>query len=138
MSLNEMDTVDTVFELLHYSTITHRINEPIDRSHATFQYPETGEMNHNRFNRIITAYINHLYHTALDKTGKLNEDQASEEAVWILKKNYMTDSISGYEGALLDAVNPIRGIDFVLEQMNELIKIQEREKYIAWVFYISY
>jgi len=129
-----MDNIDTVIEILSHNTINHRIDEPIDRSLVTFKYDKTEKMTHDRFNRIITAYVNHLYETALRKTAMLTAKKISEEAIWILEQTYQSDHASGYDAALLDAVDHKRGIAFVLERMKESIKFQEREKYVSWVY----
>ena len=134
MSLNEMDCIDTIIELLSHETICQRIDDPIDRSLVTFQYDGTEKMTHDRFNRIIKAYVNHLNETVLRINVNLNAHKILEEAIWILEQTYQSDHATGYDAALLDAVDPKRGMAFVLERMKELFKTQEREKYIAWVF----
>ncbi|MBN1551697.1 hypothetical protein JW979_09515, partial [bacterium] len=131
-----MDCIDTIIDLLSHETICQCIDDPIDRSLVTFQYDETGKMTHDRFNRIITAYVNHLYETTLRMNVNLNAHKLLEEAIWILEQNYQSDHATGYDAAQLDAVDPKRGMAFVLERMKELFKTQEREKYIAWVFAI--
>jgi hypothetical protein len=56
------------------------------------------------------------------------------EAVSLLERTYRSPRDAGYEAALLDAVgSDSQGLDGVLAQLAEAVKLQERQGYIRWV-----
>jgi hypothetical protein len=134
MSSNDMDTLQTILDLLNPGHIQTGIEEPIEKACTTFRYDWTEPMTHQQFNRIITAFVMHINTAVCPHQPHLPSEKAFEEAVWILENGYRTDCAEGYDGALLDAVDPERGIDSVLASMKEVIKAREQDKYLSWVF----
>jgi hypothetical protein len=56
------------------------------------------------------------------------------EAIALLEEGYHGTSSDGYDGALLDAIDPAHpGLPLVLERMAEAIRIRCRETYVRWV-----
>lgn len=126
--------LDALFDLLSPERITKEVEEPLDRAVNTFQI-ERAPSTHSAFNRLISAFVRHLFRYGLHLPRNLSNRQALAEAIFFLDTGYQNENAGGYECAMLDAFDTnSTGIGLVISQLAESIKAVEREKYINWAF----
>ena len=124
-----MEVVKKLFMLLDPLTVDRLVNWPIDSALEGFSVDERMPLTHSSFNRIISQFLLALY----DSAGNQQQDMLTE-AIWILENTYRGEKAWGYDGALLDASNPEVGMDSVLNQFAQGIKIQKHDEYVSSVF----
>ena len=120
-----MEELDTIFMMLDPGTIDRLVNRPIDAALEEFTYDEPKPMTHAGFNRIISQFVL----TLPDSTG--NQEDALTEAIWILENTYRGEKTLGYDGAFFDACDPSVGMDAVLYQLVQGIKIVKQKAYVS-------
>jgi len=127
--------LDTLFCLLNEKRITKEVDTPIDRAVSSFPIEGAGPNTSFAFNGLLSDFIRYLYKNGLRLPLCLSGRQALAEAVFLLDTRYQNEDAWGYEGAILDAIGTNdSGIELVLTRLAEIIKADEREKYINWVF----
>ena len=91
------------------------------------------------FNRIIAAFLKHIHSRSLRLPRILSEHEALAEAIHLLMHYSDAEGPDRY-GAILS--NVVLGgkeeLKKVLFQLSQIIKKNEREKYIHWVFICHY
>ena len=128
--------IDTVFELLDEQHLYKLIDEPIDKTIASFKLDNETPVTHDYFIENTSRFVRHIYQQGPFIRLKLSKSQAYSEATAILEqifKNPGTNA-TGYEMAYLYALNDI---EYVLAQISDYIKLVSRDKYKRWV-YASY
>jgi hypothetical protein len=114
--------------------MAREIDAPIDQAVQDFQFEIKFPLHHREFNRAIAGLVVHIYRNGLRVPRDLSQQEAMSQAVWSLETGYRGLDTMGYEGAFLDAsTNDIEGMETVLFQLAELIREEERRKYIRWV-----
>lgn len=127
--------LEVILDLLDEETVVQKLDTPLDRAVQMFQLDVTIPITHSEFNRVIAAFIHHLYEKGIRLPRSLSYQEALAEAVFILNRYYDNDEAQDYDGALLDVVEKsIEGLEMVLAQMAVAVRTQERIKYINWVF----
>jgi hypothetical protein len=128
-------TLDTVLSLLNRGRITAEVEKPIDQAAHSFKMKVKDLDSHSEFNRVVGAFVQHVYRNGLRLSRPLTDREALSEAIFLLEGHYQGMITEGYEGALLDGGSTgFEGIEWVLSRLAETIKDVELEKYVAWVF----
>lgn len=128
--------IDTLVSLLNEQRISRKIDAPIDAAVQEFQFDVKAPFSHSDFNRIIGAFVGHLYQKGLRLPRHLSEEEALTEAISLLERYYQGVNSKGYDGALMDgAGDSLEGLEYVLFHLAESIKAVERNKYVQWVFF---
>ena len=142
MTPNDFDTLrdsasrilERLANLLDAENLAERIDGPIDRAFHRYNFPPESEISHVLFHRQTAEFIKFLYENASLPGGLLTLSQAHDEAIALLEQTYQGTYKDGYEGALLDALDPEQpGLCLVFLRMVELIKARQRQKYTYWV-----
>ena len=115
------------------------IEQPIELSSSDFPIDIPEPIKPESFNRTIAGFVKHIYSRALRFPSILSERQALAEAIHLLMHYSDAEGPDRY-GAILS--NVVLGgkeeLKKVLFQLSQIIKTNEREKYIRWVFICHY
>lgn len=140
MMSSETDTaaanlLDTLLDLLDEVNLVREIDDPIDNATRTFHFEIEIPLSHCAFNRVIAAFIRHIFREGMRLPRDLSESTCLSTAIDLLNCYYRGINSTGYDGALLDAIhNDFESIEQILGQLAEAVKRVEREKYIEGVF----
>jgi len=126
--------IEGVFEQISEEYLHVRIDEPIEKAAASFDFDQEAPITHKAFTQVTRDFVRHVYQKALWGWAKMLEREARAEAVAILEEGYQTPHGRGYFTAYLDASNPrLFGLEPVLSQMAGYIIAMERARHIRWV-----
>jgi hypothetical protein len=124
--------------LLDDERIRREIDEPIDRVMQSFSYDSNDPLSNEFFRRTIGRLVREMYLHGLRLKRNLSQMESVAEAIYILK-DYTGQGTMGYDIAVYDALQEGRdGFGHVLEQVGELVKKAERQKYMHWVLGASW
>jgi len=127
--------IDQIVALLDEQHLHQTIDTALDAAAASFQRPETPNVTHELFHRVLGDFVAHVYEHGLSIPQKLSLQQACAEAIALLDAGYQGPHRSGYEAALVDALDTaMDGMALVLFRLTEVLKVTERQKYTRWVF----
>ena len=127
------DIVRALREELDERRFARDVDEPVDRALATFRFDWRTPPSIDQFHRVIGTLVTHIYARGLTATHVLSATQATAEAIELLEAAYQGTHERGYDGALLDATTePGIGVDAVLAQLAEIIKLRQRRRYRQW------
>ncbi len=124
-----------VFELVSEEYLQAHIDGPIEKAAASFDFEQTGPINHQIFTQVTRDFVRHLYRKAIWGWENISAEKALTEAVAILEEGYPAAAGQGYYAAFLDALHPnLEGLGYVLAQMARYITERARARYLRWVF----
>jgi hypothetical protein len=127
-------TIKEVFALISEEYLQVRIDEPIERAAASFEFDQTASVTHQRFTQVIRNFVGHVYQKALLGWQEMPSEKALAEAVAILEEGYQSAHARGYYAAFLDASGlNLFGLESVLAQMARYITEKARARHIRWV-----
>ena len=134
-----LKVISTLLDLLWDQRIRLEIEQPIELSSHDFQIDITEPINPEGFNRIIAAFLKHIHSRALRLPRIISEREALAEAIHLLMHYSDAEGPDRY-GAILSNVilSGKEELKKVLFQLSQIIKTNEREKYIHWVFVCHY
>lgn len=122
--VNELDG-----EYLH-RTIDARIDDAV----SLFPREDGTCRSHRDLLQAAARFVGYLYEHGLRVPQALDFHQARAEAVSLLERAYRGAGDGGYDAALLDVVGSGGpGLDGVLAQIADAVKLKERESHIRWV-----
>ena len=125
--------VTQVSQRLDEETLHRRIDEPILRILDGFDGRMETPFSVRAFHQVIGDFVKAIYRDGLPIKQDLNEEQAQVEAIHMLQ-DYQGQRSKGYGAALFDAAQVDRnGIQHVLQQMAEWVRVHERDRYMHWV-----
>jgi hypothetical protein len=125
--------IDDLFRMTDEQCIQKKIDQPIEKAASNYTFDQTKSITHQSFNNIICDFVTHVFNQG-DFLKMTSKTMAVAEAMAIVEIGYQ-GSQKGYDGALLDAMNPsINGVEHVLQQIKEIIISILRQKYIQWVY----
>ena len=123
-----------VFGLISEEYLQARIDGPIERAAATFDFDQVGPVHHKIFIEVTRDFVRHVYQKAVWGWENISAEEAVTEAVAILEEGYQAAYGQGYYTAFLDASNPnLIGLEYVLAQMGRHISERARTRHIRWV-----
>ena len=126
-------TLRALREELDERRFARDVDEPVDRALATFRFDWRTPPSIDQFHRVIGALVTHVYARGLTTAHVLSPTQATAEAIELLEVAYQGTHEVGYDGALLDAITERgSGIDTVLAQLAEIIKLRQRHRCRQW------
>jgi hypothetical protein len=126
--------IGAVFEKISEEYLQLRIDEPIEKAAASFEFDQTAPVTHQIFTQVTGDFVRHVYEKALWGWQKMSPQKALAEAVAILEEGYQAAHAQGYYAAFLDASNPsLDGLESVLTQMARHITLMARARHIRWV-----
>lgn len=126
--------IEEVLEKTGEEYLQSRIDEPVEKAAASFEFDQDSPITHKTFIHVITDFVRHVYNQGLCPRQEMSEREASAEAVAILEEGYQAAHGQGYYAAFLDASNPtLNGLEYVLAQMAGCIIAIARTKHIRMV-----
>lgn len=126
--------LDQVAGLLDEQATARQIDDPIDEALERFDRVEHEPYSHQRFIETTARFVQHVYEHAFSPNRKLTLSQARDETVALLGRAYMGMSASGYDGAIVDAADPLGpGLGLVLARIAEAIKRDRRQMHMRYV-----
>lgn len=127
--------IENLLDLLNEDTMQREIDEPLDAAKQSFRIEPSDTISHLKFNQVIAAFIQHIYNEGSRLNRYLSYQEALAEAILLLQRYYPNEYKEGYTTALIDASSGGReGLELVLSELTESVKVVEREKYIQWAF----
>ena len=131
----EKKILDDILRLLDEGHIKSEIDNPIDKAISQYQVDSGAPYSSQYFHKTISDYTSHIYEHGLKIPQKLSSQQALAEAIFLLERTYQGANSSGYAAALLEATHTEKnGIEWVLMSLSQIIKTEERKKYVRWIF----
>ena len=127
--------IEEVFEKAGEEYLQLRIDEPVEKAAASFEFDQDSPITHHTFIQIITDFVRHVYKQGLYPRQEMSATEACAEAVAILEEGYQSPHGRGYYAAFLDASNEkLDGLEYVLAQMASYINVKAKTRYIRWVY----
>ena len=122
---------------LDQALIKKRFDEPIDNAVRQFIHKANCPISHEEFHRVITEFVLHIYDKSFNARWMASAEPLGQ-VIELLENHYNGAYGRGYIAAALDA-NDTRegGIDTVLNQLAEIIKDIERQKYVNAIFAVN-
>ena len=113
----------------------HRIIDArIDDAMSRFQWGDRSCQSQRDFLVEVSRFVGHLYRHGLRVPQSFTSRQACAEAIALLERAYRSAKDVGYDAALMDAVGSDGpGLDVVLAQIAEAVKLRERQRHERWV-----
>jgi len=132
------EKVETITAKLDDSFIRSRFDDPIDEAARQFTHKADCPIVYRRmFHKVIAEFVAHIYGKGLNARWMASAEPLGH-AIDLLEDHYNSTYGRGYIAAALDANDAQQGgIDTVLNQLAEIIKDIEREKYVNAVFTIN-
>ena len=125
--------LERLSDLLNEEQIEKKVDEPIDIAVQVFKLKIVVPITHSEFNRVITAFIRHIFKSGIQLPRYMSDQKALAEAVFLLEMYYQNDDVKGYDGALVEALGRDTGnLELILSRLTEIIKTSERGKYVEW------
>jgi hypothetical protein len=126
--------VEEVFQETNEEYLKLRIDEPIERATANFEFDRDAPVTHQTFTQVTSDFVRHIYERGMRCRQEMSTTEAGAEAVAILEEGYQASYGRGYYAAFLDASNAqLNGLEYVLVQMANLIVMKARARHIRWV-----
>jgi hypothetical protein len=126
--------IEEVFEKTSEEYLQSRIDEPVEKAAASFEFDQDSPITHQTFIQVITDFVRHVYKQGVFLRQEMSEREACAEAIAILEEGYQAGQGQGYYAAFLDASNPnLYGLEYVLGQMAGCIIAMARAKHIRMV-----
>jgi len=127
--------IEEVFEKTSEEYLQLRIDDPIEKASASFEFDRDAPIAHQTFTQVTTDFVRYLHEQGLWFGQTMSAVEACAEAVAILEEGYQAPHGRGYYAAFLDASNPnLSGLEYVLAQMAEYITALARSRHIRWVW----
>ena len=126
--------IQEVFEKINDEYLRVRIEEPIEKAAASFEFDRTVPVTHQTFTQVTRDFVRHVYQRAMWGWQIMPAEKALTEAVAILEGGYQAAHGQGYYAAFLDASNlNLNGLEYILAQMASYITVMARARHIRWV-----
>jgi len=126
--------IEEVFEKTGEEYLQLRIDGPVEKAAASFNFDQDSPITHQTFIQVITDFVRHVYEKGLWPRQEMSATEACAKAIAILEEGYQAAHGQGYYAAFLDASNPnLYGLEYVLGQMTGCIIEMARTKHIRMV-----
>jgi len=121
-----------ILYLLDENIIREKIDAPIDEILNKYSYSVSEDISQKELISIIAGFLKQLKNQGIFIS--IESDEFSE-VFSFLQKHYSGENSKGYERALYDATNfGKEGINTILEDTSESLKMELRKQYIDWIF----
>ena len=112
--------------------LAHRIDNPLKRAAAEFQFDENELLSYENFLKLIGAFIRHIYLNGYGVRRQLSEQQSIIEAITLLETGYQGHAQDRLDHAFLDAQE--FGLSYIFSDFISSITSSARQNHINWVF----
>jgi hypothetical protein len=127
--------LDKALKLLDDEIIQREIKSPIREAAASFEIYKVESITYKRFIKETGKFIQHVYLNGLNTKQILTQKQAEAEAIAVLELGYQSAYGNGFYAAYLDSQNNnFNGLEFILNQISEIIIQRTRDQYVRWIF----
>jgi hypothetical protein len=127
--------IEEVFEKAGEEYLQLRIDEPVEKAAASFEFDRDAQVTYQSFTQVTTEFVRHMYGQGLLPGQEISSVEACAEAVAILEEGYQSPHGRGYYAAFLDASNQkLDGPEYVLAQMARYINVKARTRHIRWIY----
>ncbi len=128
-----IQAIEKMARLLDDEWIHHEIETPVDRVLEAFRFDTQAPLSITHFHEVAAGFVLQVFRHAKRLRQELTEPEARGEVMRLLER-YEGVAASGYEASVCDLTQNIQiGIREILTQMAATIKMEEREKHVAWV-----
>lgn len=127
--------VETILDLLSPEKIYRVIEYPIDAISRGLQINMDESLTHKVFNRVVAGFVQRIYGEALRLPRRFSIHEALAEGIDLLNRYSAVEGPDRYGSILgLALTGTPDDLKAVLMQLAEIIKDNERRKYVRWVF----
>ena len=112
--------------------LAHRIDNPLKRAAAEFQFDDNELLSYEKFLNLIGAFISHIYFKGYGVKRLLTEQQSTIEAITLLETGYQGRVQDRLDHAFLDAQE--YGLSHIFSYFISSISSSARQNHINWVF----
>jgi len=131
------DKIDVITAKLDDSLVKSQFDEPIDKAARQFTHKVGCPITLETFHKLITEFVMHVYSKALNACW-ITSAEPLGFTIELLENHYDSTYGRGYIASILDANDACQGgIDMVLNQLTQIIKDIERQKYLNAVFAVN-
>jgi len=123
--------IEKILELTDEEYLQRRIDRPVEKVLAAFEYDAKALINHCYFMDIVADFVHRIYLHGLGSSQDLSRSQACTEALIIIEKAFGSYDIQGYDAAIVAAFTDFESI---LTGMAEFIISRTRGRHIRWVY----
>ncbi len=123
--------IEKILELTDEEYLQGRIDRPVEKVLAAFEYDRNTLMSHRYFMDIVADLVHRIYLNGPGVSRDLSRSQASAEALLILEQAFGSHDVQGYDTAIVAAFTDFESI---LTGMAEFIISRTRERHIRWVY----
>ena len=123
--------IDKILELTDEEYLQPRIDRPVEKVLATFEYDTNARINHRYFMDIVADLVRRIYLNGPGVSRNLSRSQASAEALLIIEKAFGSHDIQGYDAAIVEAFNDFES---VLLKIAGFIISRTRKRHTRWVY----
>ena len=123
--------LEKILELTDEEYLQRRIDRPVEKVLATFEYDTNARISHRYFMDIVADLVHRIYLNGPGTSQHLSHTQASAEALIIIEKAFGTHDVQGYDTAIVAAFTDIESI---LARIAEFIISRTRERHIRWIY----
>ena len=123
--------IEKILELTDEEYLQHRIDRPVEKVLAAFEYDSNASINHIYFIDVVGDFVRRIYLHGPGISQDLSQSQASAEALFIIENAFGSHDVQGYDAAIVDAFNDFESI---LTRMAGFIIARSRERHIRWVY----
>jgi len=125
--------INRIIHLLDDENIHRKIEAPVDRVLEQYPIDLAKPFSTAYFHEVLADFVRQVSRSAKPVKQNLTVPEAAAEAMRLLDR-YEGQGSFGYEAALYDATDDEdKGLQWVVAQMAEIIKKEERQKHVEYV-----
>ena len=123
--------INKILELTDEEYLQGRIDRPLEKVLAAFEYDPNARINHRYFMDIVADLVRRIYLKGFGSSQHLSHTQACTEALIIIEKAFGSHDVQGYDAAIVAAFTDLES---VLARIAEFIISRTRKRHIRWVY----
>ena len=123
--------IEKILELTDEEYLQRRIDRPVEKVLATFEYDDNARISHRYFMDIVSDFVHLIYLNGPGTSQNLSRSQDSAEALFIIEKAFGSHEVQGFDAAIVEAFNDFES---VLARIAGFIISRTRERHIRWVY----
>ena len=123
--------IEKILELTDEEYLQGRIDRPVEKVLAAFEYDRNALMSHLYFMDTASDFVRRIYLHGPGTSQHLSHTQACTEALIIIEKAFGSHDVQGYDAAIVAAFTDLES---VLLRIAEFIISRTRKRHIRWVY----
>jgi hypothetical protein len=123
--------IEKILELTDEEYLQGRIDRPVEKVLAAFEYDRNALMSHRYFMDTASDFVRRIYLHGPGTSQHLSHTQACTEALIIIEKAFGSHDVQGYDAAIVAAFTDLES---VLLRIAEFIISRTRKRHIRWVY----